>query len=240
MTGARTARLVLVHGSRLSGAQWAPQLPLLSPYVEPVAVDLPGHGSRAGEAFTLERCAEVVQEVVSAAPAGTPVVVVGHSLGGYVALFHAARHSADLAGVVLAGCSADPVGPGAAVYRGVASLTERLGAERMERLTVRFLRRRYPPEVSEPLVAGGYFPGPTAAAWRGVMGECRAGMLADVRCPALLLNGQWDQFRLGERSFLRACPTAEVEHLSGASHLSNLDRPQEFADAVLRFVRRVT
>jgi pimeloyl-ACP methyl ester carboxylesterase len=229
-----------VHGSRLSRAQWAPQLPLLSPYVDAVAVDLPGHGSRAGEAFTLDRCAEVVHDAVTAVADGTPVVVVGHSLGGYVALVHAARHSDDLAGVVLAGCSADPVGPGAAVYRGVASLTERLGAERMERLTFRFLRRRYPPEVSEPLVAGGYFPDPTAAAWRGVMGECRAGMLTDVRCPVLLLNGQWDQFRLGERGFLRACPAAEVEHLRGATHLANLDRPREFADAVLRFVARVT
>lgn len=232
-------RVVLVHGSRLSRAQWAPVLPRLTPYVDAVAVDLPGHGGRAGERFTLARCAEVVQEEVCAAAPGTPVVVVGHSLGGYVALAHAARHSGDLAGVVLAGCSADPVGPGAVVYRGVAALTERLGADRMERLTARFLRRRYPPEVSEPLIGGGYFPGPTADAWREVMGECRASMLADVRCPVLLLNGQYDQFRLGERSFLRACPTASVEHLAGASHLANLDRPQDFADSVLRFVRRV-
>jgi pimeloyl-ACP methyl ester carboxylesterase len=234
------ARVVLVHGSRLSGAQWAPVLPHLTAYVDAVAVDLPGHGPRSEECFTLARCIEVVQEAVASATVGSPVVVVGHSLGGYVALAHAARHSAGLAGVVLAGCSADPVGPGAAVYRAVAALTERLGAERMERLTVRFLRRRYPPEVSEPLIAGGYFPGPTADAWREVMGECRSAMLADVRCPVLLLNGQYDQFRLGERSFARASPAVEVEHLAGASHLANLDRPQEFAESVLRFVHRLT
>ena len=232
--------VVLVHGSRLSAAQWAPVLPRLTPYVDAVAVDLPGHGARAGEEFTLARCSEVVQAEVAASAPGAPVVVVGHSLGGYVALVHAARHSADLAGVVLAGCSADPVGPGAAVYRGVASLTERLGPERMERLTVRFLRRHYPPEVSEPVIAGGYYPGPTADAWREVMGQCRARMLADARCPVLLLNGQYDQFRLGERRFRRACPAAGIEHVPGAGHLANLSRPEEFADAVLRFVRRVT
>jgi pimeloyl-ACP methyl ester carboxylesterase len=65
-------------------------------------------------------------------------------------------------------------------------------------------------------------------------------MLGDVRCAVLLLNGQWDQFRLGERSFLRARPDAEVEHLPGAGHLANLGRPREFADAVLGFVRKVT
>ena len=234
-----SARVVLVHGSRLSAAQWAPVRSHLAAYVDAVAVDLPGHGRRAGEEFTLARCAEVVQAEVAAAPPDAPVVVVGHSLGGYVALVHAAGHSTGLAGVVLAGCSADPVGPGAAVYRGVASLTERLGPQRMERLTQRFLRRHYPPEVSEPIIAGGYHPGPTASAWREVMGQCRARMLAEVRCPVLLLNGQYDHFRLGERRFRRACPTAEVEHLRGAGHLANLSRPEDFADAVLRFVGRV-
>jgi pimeloyl-ACP methyl ester carboxylesterase len=232
-------RVVLVHGSRLSAAQWAPQLPLLSPQVEPVAVDLPGHGARAAEPFTLDRCVDVVQETVVSAPAGTPVVVVGHSLGGYAAMAHASRHGRDLAGLVLAGASATPTGPGAAAYRLVATLTERLGPARMERLTWRFLRRRYPPEVAEPVIAGGYFPAATATAWKAVMDGCRPAMLASLECPVLLLNGQYDQFRLGERAFLRQCPQARVEVLAGATHFVNLDRPREFAEAVLRFVDRV-
>lgn len=232
-------RVVLVHGSRLSGTQWTPQLPLLEPRVEPVAIDLPGHGRLASEPFSLERSAEVVQEAVVSAGPGRPVVVVGHSLGGYVALFHAARHSADLAGLVLAGCSASPTGPGAAAYRAVGALTERIGAERMRRGTVRFLRRRYPPEVSEPIVTGGYFAEPTTAAWREVMAHCRPELLADVRCPVLLLNGQFDQFRLGVRTFLRVRPETLVQVLPGATHLANLDRPEAFADAVLRFVADV-
>ena len=230
-----STRVVLVHGSRLSSTQWAPQLSLLTPSVEPVAVDLPGHGSRADEPFTLERCSDVVQQAVEEA-AGHRVVVVGHSLGGYVALYHAARHSADLDGVVLAGCSASPTGPGAAVYRAVAALTERVGAERMERTTIRFLRRRYPPDVSEAVLAGGYHPQATATAWREVMTLCRPDLLAGVDCPVLLLNGQYDQFRLGVRAFREACPQARVEVLPGATHLANLDRPGDFAQAVLRFV----
>jgi pimeloyl-ACP methyl ester carboxylesterase len=231
-----TPRVVLVHGSRLSAAQWAPQLPYLSPRVEPVAVDLPGHGARAAEPFTLDRCAQVIQEAVAAPPSGTPVVVVGHSLGGYAAMAHAARHGTDLAGLVLAGASATPTGPGAAAYRLVAALTERLGPTRMERLTWRFLRRRYPPEVAGPVMAGGYFPDATADAWRAVMDGCRPAMLAGLACPVLLLNGQYDQFRLGERAFRRHCPQARVEVLPGATHFANLDRPREFAEAVLRFV----
>jgi pimeloyl-ACP methyl ester carboxylesterase len=230
---------VLVHGSRLSASQWAPQLPLLAPRVEPVTVDLPGHGARADEVFTLDRCAAVIEEAVATAPAGAPVVVVGHSLGGYAAMAHAARHGDGLAGLVLAGASATPTGPGAAAYRVVAVLTERLGPVRMERLTRRFLERRYPPEVAGPVLAGGYFPAATATAWREVMDGCRPAMLAGLRCPVLLLNGQYDQFRLGERGFVRQCPQARVEVLPGATHFVNLDRPREFAEAVLRFVDRV-
>ena len=81
-----TAHLVLVHGSRLSSTQWAPQLPLLEGQVTVGLVDLPGHGARAGEEFTLARCVEVIDEAVGAAPAGSKVVLVGHSLGGFATM----------------------------------------------------------------------------------------------------------------------------------------------------------
>lgn len=231
--------LVLVHGSRLASAQWAPQLPLLEPRVRVGLVDLPGHGSRVGEEFTLARSVEVVDEAVRSAAVDARVVLVGHSLGGYVAMAHAAEHGERLSGLVLAGCSASPTGPGAAVYRAVAMLTDRLGPERMTRVNDRVLRRLYPAEVIEPVIAGGYFFAPTPAAWREVMAICRPAMVRDVPCPVLLLNGQFDQFRLGERAFLRECPEARVEVVPRASHLAGLDRPEAFAAALLRFADEV-
>jgi pimeloyl-ACP methyl ester carboxylesterase len=233
-------QLVLVHGSRLASSQWAPQLPLLEPAAGVRLVDLPGHGSRADEAFTIERCVEVIDEAVRQAADQGPVVLVGHSLGGYAATAYASRHGDALAGLVLAGASAAPTGPGAFVYRGVAALTERLGPDRMTRVNDRVLRRLYPPERIEPVIAGGYFFAPTAAAWREVMAHCRPEMLTGLGCPVLLLNGQYDQFRLGLRRFRRAVPRARVETIRGATHLANLDRPEAFADAVLRFARTVT
>ena len=233
------AHLVLVHGSRLSSTQWAPQVPLLRDEVDLTLVDLPGHGVRAGEAFTLARCVAVIGEAVDAVPSGTPVVLVGHSLGGYAAMAYAAAHPDVLAGLVLAGASATPTGPGAAVYRGVAALTNRLGPERMTRVNDRVLHRLYPAERIDPVIAGGYYFAPTSAAWREVMTHCRPSMLHAVRCPVLLLNGQFDQFRVGTRAYLRACPTARVETIRRAGHLSNLDQPEAFAAALLRFAGEV-
>jgi pimeloyl-ACP methyl ester carboxylesterase len=228
--------LVLVHGSRLASSQWAPQIPLLRDHVGLTLVDLPGHGTRAGEEFTLDRCVEAIDESL---PTGVPVVLVGHSLGGYVAMAYAARRAPALSGLVLADASATPTGPGAAVYRGVAALTDRLGPERMARVNNRVLRRLYPPERIEPVIAGGYFFAPTPAAWREVMTHCRPSMLHAVQCPVLLLNGQFDQFRIGTRAFLRACPQARVEIIPRAGHLSNLDQPEIFAAALLRFADSV-
>ena len=228
--------MVLVHGSRLASSQWAPQIPLLRDHVGLTLVDLPGHGSRASEEFTLDRCVEVIDESL---PTGVPVVLVGHSLGGYAAMAYAARRGDALSGLVLADASATPTGPGAAVYRGVAALTDRLGPERMTRVNDRELRRLYPPARIEPVIAGGYYFAPTPAAWREVMTHCRPAMLHAVECPVLLLNGQFDQFRVGTRAFVRACPHARVEIIRRAGHLSNLDQPQAFADAVLRFADSV-
>jgi pimeloyl-ACP methyl ester carboxylesterase len=233
-------QIVLVHGSRLASSQWLPQLPLLETAAGVHLVDLPGHGSRVGEPFTLERCVEVIDEEVRRACADGPVVLVGHSLGGYAAMAYAARHGDALTGLVLAGASAAPTGAGAFVYRRVAALTDRLGPNRMTRVNDRVLRRLYPADRIEPVIAGGYFFAPTAAAWSEVMMRCRPAMLAHLTCPVLLLNGQYDQFRLGVRRFLRAVPHARAETIRGATHLANLDRPDAFADAVLRFARDVT
>jgi pimeloyl-ACP methyl ester carboxylesterase len=232
-------QLVLVHGSRLSSAQWLPQLPLLEPHVGVRLVDLPGHGSRAGEAFTLDRCVEVVGEAVGQAAARGPVVLVGHSLGGYVAMDYAARHGETLAGLVLAGASARPQGAGARAYRVVGWLTDRIGAERMTRVNDGVLHRLYPPERIDPVIAGGYWFAPTTTAWREVMEECRPVSLARLACPVLVLNGRWDQFRLGVPGFRHDVPAARVETIRGAGHLANLDQPEAFADALLRFAREV-
>jgi pimeloyl-ACP methyl ester carboxylesterase len=233
------AHLVLVHGSRLASSQWAPQVPLLRDHVDLTLVDLPGHGTRDAEPFTLQRCVDVIDEAVRAVPPATPVVLVGHSLGGYVAMAYAARRSDALSGLVLADASATPTGPGAATYRAVAALTDRLGPERMTRVNNRVLRRLYPPERIEPVIAGGYYFAATPDAWGEVMRHCRPAMLRHVTCPVLLLNGRFDQFRLGTRAFLRACPQARVEVITGAGHFANLDQPEAFARALLRFADSV-
>ncbi len=58
--------IVFVHGTRLTRAQWSSQLRLLSGRYRCIAIDLPGHGARAGEPFTREAAAAAVAEAIEA------------------------------------------------------------------------------------------------------------------------------------------------------------------------------
>lgn len=104
--------LLLVHGAAGSWRAWLPMLRLAAeegrPLPRVVAVDLPGWGESPDPALSLDAAtaAEAVVEVARAAGA-TRWTVVGHSLGGVVALAVAAREPEATAGVVLV----SPTGP---------------------------------------------------------------------------------------------------------------------------------
>jgi len=235
--GPARTRLVLVHGSRLGHSQWAPQVPLLEEEFDLVLPDLPGHGSRVGEPFTLDRAVGALAGSIDGPGRGRPpgrVVLVGHSLGGYAAMAYAARFPGRLDGLVLVGSAAVPVGLGAAVYRIIGSLTERAGPDRMTRVNDRVLSRLYAPDLIAPVIAGGYFFDPTPAAWREVMTRCRPAMLRHVECPVLVTGGQYDQLMVQARRFARAAPSGRVELVPGAGHLVGFDQPVRLAE-LLRF-----
>jgi pimeloyl-ACP methyl ester carboxylesterase len=242
----RTAstRLVLVHGSRLSASQWAPQQARLAAdptlgWLEVVAPDLPGHGERSAEPFTLDRAVGAVAAAVEAAPTAERVVLAGHSLGGYVAATYAATYPRRLDGLVLLGAAAVPQGAGAAAYRAVAALTERVGPDRMTRVNDRVLGRLYPPDLVEPVVAGGYWFGPTRAAWRDVMSRCGPHQLREVSCPVLIAGGRYDQLMLDARRYARSAPHARVVRIAGAGHFAGFDRPDEVSALLAEFVHGV-
>jgi len=241
VTSAAPTRLVLVHGSRLSASQWAPQTSRLAgeDWLDLVVPDLPGHGDRADEPFTLDRAVGAVAAAVEAEPVAGAVVLAGHSLGGYVAATYAAAYPRRLDGLVLLGAAAVPRGAGAAAYRAVAVATERAGPDRMTRVNDRVLGRLYPPDLVEPVVAGGYWFGPTRAAWREVMARCGPHQLREVTCPVLVAGGRYDQLMRHANRYARAAPHGRVVRIPGAGHFAGFDRPDEVTALLLEFVRGV-
>ncbi len=231
-----------MHGSRLARSQWLPQVPLLTQEFELVMPDLPGHGVRVGERFTMERAIGAIAgavDPVESRDRTAAVVLVGHSLGGYAAMAYAAQFPRRLDGLVLVGSAAIPTGLGAAAYRRLAQLTARAGAERMTRVNNRVLRRLYAADLIEPVIADGYFFDPTPQAWQEVMDRCRPAMLRAVTCPVLVTGGRYDQLTVQARRFARAAPNGRVELVPRAGHLVGLDQPALLAELLRTFAHSV-
>ncbi len=236
---AEPVRVVLLHGSQLSSAQWWRYAALLGPDVDLAVPDLPAHGGRRGEPFTWESALDVIGEAVDGGAPGVPVVLAGHSLGGYLALAWAADHPRRLAGLGLLGASAVPAGPGAALYRAIARVEIRLGVDRMSRALDRQFDAMLPEELAAVIKEAGYGFDGIPAAWAGVMGLCRPSMLAEVTCPVLLVNGQLDQLRVDARRFARAARAARwvrVVSIRGGLHVFPLTHPNETAAALWELV----
>src|SRR6187401_2400513 len=114
--------IIFVHSTRLTGAMWAAQQAELAGEFRTIAVDLPAHGARAAEAFTLDGAADVLAAAIRDHATGGRAVVVGLSLGGYVAMALAAREPALVRGLVLSGATAEPAGAKSLAFLAFASL----------------------------------------------------------------------------------------------------------------------
>lgn len=232
----RAPAIVFLHGTRLTGSMWAPQVARLADTYRCVTLDLPGHGALADRTFTLDTAAELVARAVEETTDGR-AVVVGLSLGGYTAMHLAAMRPDLVRGLVLSGASAEPVGWRSVPYRALAAAMEAFDGPRLDSLNAWFFRTRFPPAIAEPIIAGGFWSAGGADALRALVGERFAPRLAVYPGPTLLLNGSLDvAFRLSAGSFARAARHPHRVRLAGATHLANLDRPAAFNAAIRRFM----
>ncbi len=106
MTQAEPKSIVFIHGSGSNGATWAYQSRHFAPRHRVLAMDLPGHGRNRGQgmenigAYASWVLAEIERERL-ARP-----VVVGHSLGGAIAIQMALRSPASVGALALVGTGA--------------------------------------------------------------------------------------------------------------------------------------
>jgi pimeloyl-[acyl-carrier protein] methyl ester esterase len=94
--------LVMLHGWAMHSGLWSPLLPRLIERYRLHLVDLPGHGySYASEpTLSLNGIVEAVERAVAETSASGPVMVVGWSLGGQIAL-EWARHNPERVGALV-------------------------------------------------------------------------------------------------------------------------------------------
>ncbi|WP_017607754.1 alpha/beta fold hydrolase [Nocardiopsis xinjiangensis] len=222
--------IVLVHGLRLSSSMWRPQVELLaSEGRRVVAPDLPGHGSRRGEEFSLGGAVDAVLGAIDGV--GGRALLCGLSLGGFISIAAAGASSGRVAGLVAASCTARPAQALAQVYRIPSVLMDRLpdrGAavnERFHRLTLR-------DGAAEAVLDGGLAVEAATAVIDQVQGLDTLSALASYEGPVWLVNGARDHFRIHEKKFFDACADGRLVNVPRAGHMVSLDQPANFSRIV--------
>lgn len=230
--------VIFLHGVRASRRMWDEQLRLLDTRGIPArAIDLPAHGSRRSEEFTIPAAMAAIDEAAAATPGG--VVVVGSSLGGYLGIHWAGRTRHPVRAVLAAGATTSTSGLLGFVYEQGSRAIGRLpdGGAWLGNAANRLTTPAYVPTLGPDDV-------PSITEMAGVVHQMRGlsvpADIARIHVPVWFVNGRWDHFRWHERRFLRAAHHGELRVIPQANHLVSLTNPTAFNAVLVEMLQQIS
>ena len=245
--------VVMIHGFTGSKENWYPLARELGGRYRLLIPDLPGWGAserKPGAVYGFPEQAAHVAAFIRTLSPGTPVVVLGHSMGGGIAVLAASRYPQDIAGVGLldaAGVRFKDNQFGLDVLAG----KNPFGVDDEASL------QRYIDIVFHDAAAKPWLPWPASTALirkrradaafeQGVLdriGRSSESLLpgeeaARIRQPTLLLWCRQDAVIDASALDLYAqrIPQARKVLLDGCGHMSLMERPREVANAVVELI----
>jgi pimeloyl-ACP methyl ester carboxylesterase len=235
--------LVLVHGAGVDGRMWQPQLAALADEFTVVAWDEPGagHSDDVPAGFGLADYAHCLAAVIDALALG-PAHVAGLSWGGTVVQELYRHHPERVATLILAGSYAGWKGslPAEEVQARIEGVRKMLAAG--ERYDPPGLFAGEPPSEFASLLeemTAATRPATLGAQLSMTAQTDQRDLLPRIAVPTMLIWGDSDArspHRVA-RQFEDAIPGAELVVIPGAGHVSNLEQPGPFNDAVRKFCR---
>lgn len=236
--------LVLSNSIGTTLRMWDGQVPELSRHFSVLRYDARGHGASSVPAgpYPLARLGQDVLELMDMLGIGR-AHFLGLSLGGIVGQWLGIHAPTRIDRLVLSN-TAPYLGP---AERFDASITEALQADDMTATAGTFLRNWFPASMLEA-------PNPVVETFRatllatnrhGLVGSWRAVQEADMRediaritRPTLVIAGEHDTVTAASYSvqMAKSIPGATLLVLP-AVHLTNVEFPREFVDAVVKFLR---
>ncbi|WP_157390327.1 alpha/beta fold hydrolase [Nocardia terrae] len=245
--------IVLLHGLGASWQSWLENLPALSRGHRVIAIDLPGFGcsdSLPPEA-DIDAHIESVDAVLTQLRLSS-VVVVGHSMGGLIALRFAADRPARVGGLVLlsGGGVAFSATRLALVTRGFTAFDLAMGIPKVPDVLVRWglLRNAIlrsmvvnpaslSPELAAEVLPGMHSEGLVRTLLAAVRGLAEVDPAA-VRCPTLLIWGARDRIIpvAAAKQLAADLPDARLAVVDGVGHCAMLEDPATFNALLQNFV----
>ncbi|MGZ4191351.1 MAG: alpha/beta fold hydrolase [Solirubrobacteraceae bacterium] len=249
--------LVLLHGLGTAQQIWSLVTGPLAARRRVITLDLPGFGESApvGDGFDLDEVADRLARALAARHVTAPFDLVGHSLGGAVALTLAAHRPRLVRRLVLvapaglqrrrSGLPGAMLGPGAtglfAARRRLAGLSDRAWGRRLllafaaaDGATLSPAQARMMVEASAPAQR-------IAAATTVIVRADLMPLLRALPAPLGLVWGRQDRavpFKLAAE-ILALRPDAELEVIDWTGHVPMVERPDSFAVALESVLNRL-
>lgn len=250
--GGKGPTLILLHGYMGNRAAWLPMAPYLTPNFTVIIPDLPGWGESsriAGADYGYAAQTARLHEFIQGLHLGG-VALAGHSMGGAIAGLYASKYPADVGALILIDSSGVPFKDNAFTRElksghnpfdlksraDFARLQKNLFAHppwlppRIEDVFVdRAIRNHdFDDRVMRQIAAPGQrdvlttalpkVTAPTLAIW------CRQDRIIDASALDAIRSG------------LASAPRIGVTEFNGCGHMSVMERAQQAADAITRFV----
>lgn len=240
--------LLLIHGFPLNSNLWEPQMEDLRDVARVLAPDLRGHGLSAPgkEPYSVALMAEDCLGLLEAVGVQEPVVVCGHSMGGYVAFEFFRQFPEWVSALILVSTRATPDTEEAKAKRD--EMAQRAHDEGVAIVAHDMLPSLFAPvnyEEDEELV-DFVRDMMESTSLKGMAGALQAmkerpdstPTLADIDVPVLIVHGEEDQILSMEdaEAMYDGIEDAELVVVSRAGHVPNLEQSMTFNEAVWDFL----
>ncbi|WP_244472027.1 alpha/beta fold hydrolase [Prosthecomicrobium hirschii] len=226
-------QIVLLPGLLCDASMWSGQIAALQPHADVVVADF----SQLDQIGAMAEAALALRD--------GPIVAVGHSMGGRVALEMVRRAPERIAKLVLLDTGARPRREGEEATRQVlVDLADRDG---MAALAARWL----PPMVHEDRIGDAGLMEPLGAmVLRATPEQHRRQIralldrpdalpqLGAIRCPTLVMVGRQDRWSplAQNEEIAAAIPGAELVVIENSGHMAPAEQPAQVTAALLRFL----
>lgn len=241
--------VTMSHSLGCNLSMWDEQVLALRGRYRVLRLDTRGHGQTSAppRPYTLEQMAEDLHALLTKLGIAE-THFVGISMGGMIGQVFALDHPAMVRSLILCDTTSRYPADVWPVWEERIRTVESKGMEPLVEPTLQrwftapFRERR--PDVMDRVRVMLRSTPP-----QGYIGCCYAipkinvtDRLREVRCPALLIVGEDDPGTpvAMSRAIHAALPSAELAILPSASHLSNLEQPEEFNRLLLSFLDKVT
>ena len=241
--------VIFLHAFPLNRRMWAGELMALlgEGRYRLVALDWRGFGESeiTNGISSMELFADDVAGLMDALGIQN-AILCGLSMGGYAAFAFLRKYPQRVAGLILADTRPGADTPEAQANReNVAQIAETQGTGAIADLQVPRLiseyTRRHHPEVEARVrqLIDEATPQGIAAASRGMAQRADStGLLGDITCPTLVIVGEQDALipPAVTQDYASRIPGAQFAVISQAGHLSNLEQPEAFLQAIGGFL----